>query len=126
MPQFPGIFATLGPKSLLFAFFNARDARERERSAAGGGRAAACPRERTSGGGLREPGGSPSYDRALAAFPSKLQVAIDEVLLLEAAEAVLDLARADLADAAHRLEVALARADDRVETRQTGHHLPHD
>ena len=39
---------------------------------------------------------------------------------MEAAQAVLDLACASLADAADRLEVPLARADDRIEARQAG------
>jgi hypothetical protein len=52
MPQFPGIFDTIGRKSLLFAFFNAR---ERARSVAN---YAAARKEGANGGNQ----GFPDYN----------------------------------------------------------------
>ena len=51
-----------------------------------------------------------------AAFrPLKLEVAVDEVVLLEASEPLPDFAGPDGADSLHGLEIALGGSDDRVE-----------
>src|SRR5919201_1753862 len=54
---------------------------------------------------------------------SELEIPVDEVVLLQAAEPLADLARADGADTGDRLEISLRRADDRLEVAEAGDDL---
>src|SRR5918999_4016646 len=101
MPSFPGIFRARAGKSLLFALFQSS--------------ARATAIRRRSG-----PTGEPGV------LPLQLQVAVHEVVLLEAAQALFDLPRAHRPDAAHRLELPLTRTNDRVEPLEVGDHPPDD
>ena len=58
--------------------------------------------------------------------PLKLQIAVNEIVLLQAPQALADLARPDGPDALDRLEVALGGADDRLERAEAGHDLADD
>src|SRR3954464_4087899 len=62
----------------------------------------------------------PRRDREPA---SELQVPLHEVLFLKPPQAFTDLTRTHGPDAADRLEIALRRADDRVEIAETAHDL---
>ena len=56
----------------------------------------------------------------------ELQVAIDEIVLLQAAQPFADFAGADGADSVHRFEVAVAGPDDRVEALEVAHDVADD
>src|SRR5436305_7400575 len=85
------------------------------------------PRRIAGSDAAQEPHHSPKTAKAAArgltpagsADPSlsllELQIPVDEVVLLQAAEPFADLARAHRPDARDRLEVALRRPDDRLE-----------
>src|SRR3954451_3743639 len=56
----------------------------------------------------------------------ELQGAVDQVVLLQPAQPLANVTRANRPDAADRLEVALRRADDRLEVAEIRHDLPDD
>ena len=57
----------------------------------------------------------------MASAQLQLEVAIDEIVLLQPPEALPDLAGPDGPHALHGLEIALGGADDRVEGLEVGH-----
>src|SRR4051794_24958076 len=57
---------------------------------------------------------------------SSLQVAVHEVDLLQPAQALADVLRADLSDALHRLQLGVRRGEDAVEAAELTHDLADD
>ena len=57
---------------------------------------------------------------------SELEVPIDEVMLLEPAESLADLPGPHGADAVDGFEIAMTRANDRVEALEVAHDVPDD
>jgi hypothetical protein len=58
--------------------------------------------------------------------PLELQVAVDEIVLLEAAQAFPDLPRSHGTDPVDRLEIAVARPDDRVQRAEVPYDVTDD
>src|SRR5919106_45716 len=79
------------------------------------------PHEQRFSAPFRPPGGLSAGDNAL-----ELQVTVDQVVLLQPAQPLANLAGTDGADAVDGLEVAMTRADDLVEAREVGEDLADD
>src|SRR2546426_1061006 len=95
-------------------------------------RAAHRPRRSPAGSRAGTPPTSPSrarrpHNSRRGLWPdSEVQIPLDEIVLLQPAQALADLTRPHRPDAGDRLEISLGRADDRVQVAQVADDLLDD